>query len=81
MKRVAVAIAALAGLASTSTPAFARTSLADLRGRGEGIERLLEQMHWTLIEPGQDILLEPTVGGKSGVEARVSCRKALQVPS
>jgi hypothetical protein len=46
MKRVAFAIAALAGLAS-----------------------------------GEDILLEPTVRGKSGVEARVSCRKALQVPS
>jgi hypothetical protein len=36
---------------------------------------------WAMIEPGEDILLEPTVGGKSGVEARVSCRKALQVPS
>jgi hypothetical protein len=36
---------ALAGLACASTPAFATTSLADLRGRGEGIERLLEQMH------------------------------------
>jgi hypothetical protein len=45
MKRVAFAIAALGGLASASTPAFATTSLADLRGRGEGIERLLEQMH------------------------------------
>jgi hypothetical protein len=45
MKRLAFAIAALAGLASASTPAFATTSLADLRGRGEGIERLLEQMH------------------------------------
>ena len=36
---------------------------------------------WTMIEPGEHILLEPTVGGKSGVEARVSCRKALQAPS
>jgi hypothetical protein len=34
-----------------------------------------------MIDPGEDILLEPTVGGKSGIEARVSCRKALQVPS
>jgi hypothetical protein len=33
-----------------------------------------------MIEPGEDILLESTVG-KSGVEARVNCRKALQVPS
>jgi hypothetical protein len=30
---------------------------------------------WALIEPAQDIVLEPTVGGKTGVEARVSCRK------
>ena len=36
---------------------------------------------WSLIKPDEDILLEPTVGGKSGVEARVSCRKVLQVPS
>jgi hypothetical protein len=29
---------------------------------------------WALLRSDQDILLEPTVGGKSGVEARVSCR-------
>ena len=33
---------------------------------------------WSLINPDEDILLEPTVGGKSGVEARVSCRKVLR---
>jgi hypothetical protein len=31
---------------------------------------------WKLIAPDQDVILEPTVGGKSIVEARVSCRKA-----
>jgi len=36
---------------------------------------------WSLIRPDEDILLEPRVGGKSGVEARISCRKVLQVPS
>jgi hypothetical protein len=36
---------------------------------------------WALMKPGEDILLEPTVGGKSGVAARISCRKVLQVPS
>ena len=30
------------------------------------------------LKSGEDILLEPTVGGKSGVEARISCRKLLQ---
>ena len=30
---------------------------------------------WGLIAPNQDIVLEPTVGGKTGVEARVNCRK------
>ena len=29
---------------------------------------------WALLRADQDIVLEPTVGGKSGVEARVSCR-------
>lgn len=33
---------------------------------------------WSLMKPDEDILLEPTVGGESGVEARVSCRKVLQ---
>ena len=31
---------------------------------------------WAMLGPDQDIVLEPTVGGKSGVEARLSCRKA-----
>ncbi len=31
---------------------------------------------WKLIKPDQDVVLEPTVGGKSGTDARVSCRKA-----
>lgn len=31
---------------------------------------------WGLLEPTQDIILEPTVGGKSGFAARVSCRRA-----
>jgi len=26
--------------------------------------------------PSEDVVLEPTVGGKTGAEARVSCRKA-----
>ena len=35
---------------------------------------------WRLITPKQDIVLEPTVGGKTGVEARVNCRNlAAQV--
>jgi hypothetical protein len=31
---------------------------------------------WGLLGPTQDIVLEPTVGGKSGFAARVSCRQA-----
>jgi hypothetical protein len=31
---------------------------------------------WKLIRSDQDIILESTVGGKSGLEARVYCRKA-----
>jgi hypothetical protein len=30
---------------------------------------------WKLIGAEQDVILEPTVGGKSAVEARVNCRK------
>jgi hypothetical protein len=30
---------------------------------------------WSIMTPQQDVVLEPTVGGKTGVEARVSCRK------
>ncbi len=33
---------------------------------------------WTLIGAGQDVILEPTVGGKSGMEVRVSCRSATR---
>ena len=32
---------------------------------------------WRQIEAKQDVILEPTVGGKSGLEARISCRKVL----
>jgi len=32
---------------------------------------------WSLLQAKQDVVLEPTVGGKAGVEARVSCRKLL----
>jgi len=35
---------------------------------------------WGLIAPSQDIVLEPTVGGKSAVEARVSCRAGRAIP-
>ena len=33
---------------------------------------------WTLIGARQDVVLEPTVGGKSGVEVRVACRSATR---
>ena len=36
---------------------------------------------WKLIKSDQDIILEPTVGGKSGLEARVYCRKANSEPT
>jgi len=32
---------------------------------------------WSIMMPKQDIVIEPTVGGKTGVEARVSCRKLI----
>jgi len=35
-----------------------------------------QQEIWKLIGAEQDVILEPTVGGKGGVEARVSCRRA-----
>lgn len=35
-----------------------------------------DQDIWKLIKPEQDVILEPTVGGKSGPDARISCRKA-----
>ena len=34
---------------------------------------------WKEIEPMQDVILEPTVGGKSGIEARVSCRHVARL--
>ena len=34
-----------------------------------------DEVVWTLLRADQDIILEPTVGGKSGVEARISCRR------
>jgi hypothetical protein len=50
-------------------------------------ESLLERMRdlcpprgtriWNILREDQDILLEPTVGGKTTVEMRVSCRKQL----
>ena len=30
---------------------------------------------WSLIEAKQDVVLEPTVGGKTGAQARISCRR------
>ena len=36
---------------------------------------------WHMLKPGEDIVLEPTVGGKSALEMRVSCRKTVQAPS
>ena len=30
---------------------------------------------WKLLQPNEDVILEPAVGGKSEVDARVSCRK------
>ena len=35
-----------------------------------------DQEIWRLIKPDQNVILEPTVGGKSGADARVSCREA-----
>ena len=35
-----------------------------------------DQEIWKLIKPEEDVILEPTVGGKSGADARISCRKA-----
>lgn len=32
---------------------------------------------WAAMTAKQDIAIEPTVGGKTGVEARVSCRKLI----
>jgi hypothetical protein len=32
---------------------------------------------WAAMTPKQDIVIEPTVGGKTGAEARVNCRKLI----
>jgi hypothetical protein len=32
---------------------------------------------WDMLREDQDVVLEPTVGGKTTVEMRVSCRKQL----
>jgi hypothetical protein len=45
MKRVASAVAALGALTLLSTPVYARTTLADFRGGGESLERLLAHVH------------------------------------
>ncbi|MEA2759728.1 MAG: hypothetical protein QOH65_2341 [Methylobacteriaceae bacterium] len=45
MKRVAFCAAMLAVFALASAPAFARTTLADFRGGGEAIDRLLAKVH------------------------------------
>ena len=36
-----------------------------------------DQAVWNLVGPDQDIVLEPTVGGKSVPDVRVSCRKVF----
>lgn len=36
---------------------------------------------WKLIKPDQDVILEAVAGGKSGTEARVSCRKVDERPT
>ena len=33
---------------------------------------------WTLVGAGRDVVLEPTVGFKSGAEVRVACRSATR---
>jgi hypothetical protein len=45
MKRVALCAAMLAMFALASAPALARTTLADFRGGGEAIDRLLAKVH------------------------------------
>ncbi len=36
---------------------------------------------WRMLKPGEDIVMEPTVGGKTTLEMRVRCRKTVHVPS
>jgi hypothetical protein len=45
MKRIGSALAALMAIAFLSAPAFATTTLADFRGQGQALERLLERVH------------------------------------
>ena len=36
---------------------------------------------WHMLTPDQDIVMEPTVGGKTAAEMRVSCRSVVRSPS
>ncbi|HKA42683.1 MAG TPA: hypothetical protein VKF40_11900 [Burkholderiales bacterium] len=36
---------------------------------------------WHMLTPAQDIVMEPTVGGKTAEGMRVSCRNAVRKPS
>jgi hypothetical protein len=36
---------------------------------------------WNLLREDQDIVMEPTVGGKTTLEMRVSCRRRLHGPN
>jgi hypothetical protein len=45
MKRVASAVAVLGALTFVGTPVLAKTTLADFRGGGESLQRLLAQVH------------------------------------
>jgi hypothetical protein len=36
---------------------------------------------WHMLTPDQDIVMEPTVGGKTTTEMRVSCRGVVRSPS
>jgi hypothetical protein len=33
---------------------------------------------WHMLKPDDDIVMEPTVGGKTAIEMRVSCRKQME---
>jgi len=35
---------------------------------------------WHMLMPNQDIVMEPTVGGKTAAEMRVSCRSVVRAP-
>jgi hypothetical protein len=36
---------------------------------------------WRMLAPDQDIVMEPTVGGKTAAKMRVSCRNVARTPS